>query len=199
MEHDVIAPTILGALVMVGVALALIDNYRKRRAKKVAEARAFVASAQAWKRLAVVATPVMLKAGEVAFYCSEARLHEPRTVRHYLSGSARVRLAKGLYIGGTKGRSISTQQWAQLGRGMLTVTNRRIVFEGGTENRSFPLEKVLSVKSSMNAVEISIEGRRQSIGFAVPNSLLLAAVVQICTRADPLNLSQTRLDITFED
>jgi hypothetical protein len=144
-----------------------------------------------------VPSNINLKAGESAFYSTASTLYETRSVRNYQSGGGGVRVAKGIYVGGSKGRSTSSQEWSKIDSGALTVTNKRLTFEGAGETRSFPISKILSSDSSSETVQVSIEGRQKALVFSAPNPLILATILRICCQADPLNLSETNLDITF--
>ncbi len=111
-----------------------------------------------------------------------------------------MRVAKGVYIGGTSGRSISTQQWAALDTGRLTITNQRLVFVGGKEDRTIPLKKIVSVNSSLTEILISVEGRQKTIALAVPNPLIARLIIGICSQVnDPSNLSGDKININFRE
>lgn len=47
-------------------------------------------------------------------------------------------------------------------------------------------------------LEVSVEGRQKSMVFEAANPLILATIIRICCQADdPLDLSQTTLNVTF--
>src|SRR6266496_6106022 len=98
----------------------------KQRALLFAQARDFAASVQQNRALPTVATNIILKPDEVAFYSTPSALYETRAVRHYQAGHTGFRVAKGVYVGGTSGRSTSTQEWAKIDTGWLTITNKRV-------------------------------------------------------------------------
>ncbi len=169
------------------------------KVQRVAQARQFMEKVKGCKALAPVDTNLILHSGESAFYSASSALYETRAVRHYQSGSTGFRVAKGIYVGATRGRSVSSQEWSCVDTGQFTVTSKRLIFDGGMANRTVPLSKVLSVQQSgLSHVEISVEDRQKSMVFEVDNPLIVAAVILICRQADPLDLSQTNLDITFE-
>ncbi len=198
MEYAIpIGLAVVVALIIL-VAVANAAQRRKHKERLFAEARQFMQFVEHRKALAPVATNVILKSGETAFYSAPSALYETRAVRQYQSGSTGFRVAKGVYIGGTKGRSVSTQEWAQVDSGVLTVTNRRLIFDGGAADRTVTLGKVVSVESSLSGVEVSVEGRQKSMVFGAANPLVVAAIIRICCQADdPLDLSQTTLNVTF--
>jgi hypothetical protein len=147
-----------------------------------------------------VATNIILKPGETAFYSSPSAFYETRAVRQYQAGHSGFRVAKGVYIGGTSGRSLSTQQWAKLDIGTLTITNKRLVFDGGSQDRTIPLNKVVSVHTSPTQIIVSAEGRQKTMAFQVANSLIASSIVKLCGQVnDLLNLSGDKINITFNE
>ena len=193
---------ILGVLI-VAVLIAMDRQEAKDRAARqaavIGDAHAFVAEIQRLRALPRVQTNAILKSGEVGFFCEGANLYELRAVRHYQSGSAGVRVAKGIYIGKTRGRSTSTQEWKLIDSGTLTVTNKRLIFDGGGEDRTIQVGKIISVEPSFSAVEVSVDGRQKSLVFEVSNPLVLAVVLRICCQAkDPCDISNESIDIEIQ-
>jgi hypothetical protein len=182
------------------IASSKAAKRRQERARLFAEAREFVALAQRRHAIPVVSARVILKPGELAFYCGPSVLFETRAVRHYESGFAGFRVAKGIYIGGSEGHSVSSQEWSRIDPGALTITDKRLIFDGDSANRSVALTKVLAMDSSGVAVEVSVEGRQKSMVFTAANPLILATIIRICCHVDdPRDLSATNLNITFAE
>jgi hypothetical protein len=154
-------PTAVVITIIVGVIIAIVAAVRAKQRRELRdrlfnEARDFTATVQKNQALPPVPTDIILKPGESAFYSTPSTLYETRAVRTYQAGHGGVRVAKGVYIGGTSGRSISTQQWAALDTGRLTITNQRLVFVGGKEDRTIPLKKIVSVNSSLTEILVSV-------------------------------------------
>ena len=78
---------------------------------------------------------------------------------------------KGVYIGGTKGRSESEQEWKEICTGEFIVTNKRIIFDGNSENRSYNLDRIIGIRNMVDAIEVSLEGR-QKVWFFLQEILL---------------------------
>lgn len=108
-------------------------------------------------------------------------LHETRSFRVY--GGAGTRVGK-IYLGG--GVSESEQRWKQIDVGTLTLTTKRIVFDGGRENRTIRLSDVLSVTTcSLDAIEVSSQRRAKSAVFAaLLNPLIWAPLIQQIAKGD---------------
>jgi hypothetical protein len=190
-------------LILIIIAMLIVratraSEKREFRARLLAEARQFMADVQNAHVLPTVPADIILKAGESAFYAAPAVLYETRAVRHYQSGHAGFRVAKGVYIGATSGCSLSSQEWSKIDAGRLTVTNKRLVFEGGGAHRSIPLKKIVSVVSSFTDVQVSAEGRQKTMAFEAANPLILAGIIRICCQVeDPLDLAQATLNVSF--
>jgi hypothetical protein len=194
----VIATLVVATSIIVTVVRA--KQRRELRDRLFNQARDFTAALQKNKALATVPTDIILKPDETAFYSTPSTLYETRAVRSYQAAHSGVRVAKGVYIGGTSGRSISTQQWAALDTGRLTITNQRLVFVGGKEDRTIPLKKIVSVNNSLTEILISVEGRQKTIALAVPNPLIARLIIGICSQVnDPSNLSGDNINIKFNE
>ncbi len=190
---------VIAILVTGIIATVAVVNAKKRREKRallVKQAQEFIDGVKQKLTLPVVSTDIMLKPGENAVYSSPSVLYETRAVREYHAVHSGVRVAKGVYIGGTSGRSLSTQQWAKLDTGCLTITNKRVVFVGTKEERAFPLDKVISVDPNLTAIVVSVEGRQKAMAFEVANSLIVMTIIRIASKTiDPSNVSGDKIDI----
>ena len=193
------AAPIIGLAVVAFLVWAAVASSKRRREQQdelVAEARAFLADVQQNHALPIVDTHLILKPGEVAFYSASSTLSETRAVRHYQSGFTGFRVARGMYVGGSSGRATSTQEWSEIDAGCLTITSKRLVFDGGGQDRTVPLSKIVSVQSNPTGIELSVDGRQKAMVFSSANPIILAAIIRICCQAsDPRDLSQTNLNI----
>jgi hypothetical protein len=182
--------------IIVVVSQVRAKQRRTQRELMVQQARDFIATVQQKRALTTVATTIILKPDEQAFYSTPSTLYETRAVRRYQAGHTAFRVAKGVYVGGTSGRSISTQEWAKLDTGSLTITNKRLVFVGDKEDRTIPLNKVVSVDSTLTEIVVSVEGRQKVMTLTVPNSLIAAAIIRLSPHAnDPLNLPDDKISL----
>ena len=201
--------TLVNAIILIAIFIGVIaavvaviraKRQREQRALLFKQARDFAATVQQNRALPIVPANSILKPGESAFYSTPSVLYETRAVRHYQAGHTGFRIAKGVYVGGTSGRSVSTQQWAKLDTGSLTITNKRLVFVGGKEDRVIPLGKVVSVNSILTGIVVSVEGRQKAIALEATNSLIATLIIRLCSQAsDPLNLSGDNINIDFKE
>jgi hypothetical protein len=67
----------------------------------------------------------------------------------------------------------------KLDTGGLTITNKRLVYVGTKEQRSFPLDKVISVDPNLTAVVVSVEGRQKAMAFEAANPLIVTTIIRI--------------------
>lgn len=169
-------------LIPIGVII-LIYKYRrkmqlqkkeKRKAviqSKVNEVKNYFDLVNQEKKLPTINTNILLKKDEVAYLQDSVRLFELRAARKSTRGGGAVRVAKGVYIGGTSGTSRSFDELREIDSGRLILTNQRIVFDGNTNTRDIKLDKIISVTGYIDGIEIAIEGRAKSqtyIGMSNP-------------------------------
>jgi len=160
------------------------ERERQTLAQQDAAAAEFVAQANRTGGLPAVATNLMLKRGEAAFYCAPTALSETRAVRHSTAGHGGFRVARGVWIGSTRGRAESHQEWRHIDDGELTVTNRRIVFDGRKTNRTVPLDKLISCDLRVGEVEISSGTRQKSMVFTAGSQAgVLGSIIKICSQS----------------
>jgi hypothetical protein len=189
---------VVAAIVVVAVVRAM--QQRQRRALLFKQARDWAATVQQSHALPIVAADIILKPGEAAFYSTPSALYETRAVRHYQSGHTGFRVAKGVWVGGTSGRSVSTQEWTRLDAGSLIITNKRLVFNGQKEERTVPLSKIVAVHNSLADVQVAVEGRQKAMAFGVANPLIASLIIRLCCQvSDPLNLSGHNLNFQFQE
>lgn len=169
---------VLGILVLLMFLLKVPRRIAWARMKS--KANAFFKQVDKHGKLPVVSTTLLLRSGECAVYFKSSELFETRSVRTYQSGFAGVRLAKGIYVGQSRGRSFSRQELAKIDRGTLTVTSKRIVFEGSDGARAIPLGKILSASPWKDSVEVLSEGRQKAVVFSAENPIILATIIQLC-------------------
>lgn len=173
------------------------------RQEKIAEAENYINIIKEKKSLPIIKPSAFLNKNEQAFLEEETKLTEPRAIRKYSGGTRGVgfRVMKGVYIGagGRSGTSENHQEWRLIDTGKLIITNQRLIFLGGKENRAIPLKKILSLNVSLDAIEVAVESRSKSMVFSVKNGYIWGAVLNIVRSVDdPLNLGDLKLDISFQ-
>jgi hypothetical protein len=173
------------------------------RQQKATEAENYIAEVKSKKALPTIQTSIFLDKDEKAFLEEETKLNETRAIRKHSGGMGGIgfRVVKGVYVGGGRrsGTSESHQEWRMIDSGNLIITNQRMIFRGGKENRAVPLKKILSVSISIDAIEVAVESKSKSMVFPVQNGYIWGAVINILRQVDdPLNLGDLNLDIQFK-
>jgi hypothetical protein len=152
-----------------------------RRQRREAAARAAANEVEAGVFLGRVAaeglktvwTDLVLGAGEHALLVDAATLYETRSYRIYAGAGTSI---KGVHVGG--GRSWSEEELRRIDAGTLVLTNKRLVFDGGVENRAIKLSDIVSAAPLADAIEVSTQKRGKSLIFTVPNPLIWAPIVK---------------------
>jgi hypothetical protein len=147
------------------------------------------------KSLKPISTHLILKEDELAFLQCQSILKEPRAVRHYQSGHSGIRIVKGFYIGKSSGTSQSQEELKSIDRGTLTLTNRRLVFNGFSNSRNMPLSKLIKVHSFQDAISVSIDSKQKNSILVVSNPLIWEFTVRLLLNVqNPLELTNIEIE-----
>jgi hypothetical protein len=133
-------------------------------------------------------TSFLLDNDETCFHREPSNLYETKSVRHHQSSRVGVRVVKGLWIGKSQGTSFSADEWTLISSGNLAITNKRLIFDGTSQNRTVKINKIIGVNPSIGQVEVVVDGRPKSMVFDVSNGMILQNIIRICKSApDPSN------------
>jgi hypothetical protein len=174
------------------------DRRNEKRALLIAEANAFVHRVKAAKALAPITSNLLTKEGEEVFLETPTVLKETRSVREYHGSGGRVRIMKGVSVGGGSGRSESHQEWRVVDQGKLTITGKRLIFNGGMGDRVIPIEKIISVDPTLDEIEISSESRSKSMLFSVPNPFIWATCIHLISKVEDPKKIEAELTFQFK-
>jgi len=118
--------------------------------------------------------PIILKHDE-KIYCAipDVHLKEPRAIRISHGGYAgpSIRIAKGIsfHVGRFGSSSESHQEIRNIDKGILTITNQRLVFSGAMKTVSINLEKIIQIDPFSDGVSLHKEGREKTQYFIWSN------------------------------
>ncbi|MGI5868658.1 MAG: hypothetical protein ACOX9C_04330 [Kiritimatiellia bacterium] len=180
----------LFVLLVIGVAhgvaskVAAAKRRRLDKERRVAAHRRFQAMVEAAERaggLDPVASPILLRKGESAYWAEPSNLYETRAVRRAAGGGVSVSVGRGVVLHSGGGQSRSTQEWQHIASGTLVVTDKRIVFDGAGTDRVVRLDKLLSVDGSAFEIEVSAESRQKSMVFTSANGFYVEWLVRQLT------------------
>ena len=120
--------------------------------------------------------PINLQKSERCHFVAPATWNERRrrTTRvRYAGPTARIKIMKGLYYrAGDLGVQRVTQEVLQeIDRGTLYFTNKRVIFDGNTKNKTLTFRSILGFTPYSDAIEVEkTSGRTRSSPFPIPSS-----------------------------
>lgn len=117
-------------------------------------------------------SPVILTSKEHFIWSESSQLHEPRAIRNHKGAS--IRVAKGAYI--HLGQSESHQEMRHIDNGILTLTNKKLVFNGGQRSSNIELKRIMNIYVYSDGFKVNIENRQKPQFFKVPDGEFWAAL-----------------------
>lgn len=174
-------------------------NNLEIKASNIKEAESYIESVKERKSLPTISSSTFLNPGEQVFLEEESKLMETRSVRQTQGVGGGVRLFRGVSIGQWASKSESHKEWRTIDTGKITLTNKRIIFDGPKENRVIQLSKIIGVDTLLDSIEVSQEARQNSSIFILKNPYIWTVVLRILKSVpDPLKLGDIDLNIRFE-
>jgi len=126
------------------------------------------------QKLPIIDTSLNLKKGEMAhLQDGSAVMLEERSVSVSNRGGGAVRVAKGLYLGGSQSVSRRHEEMKEIDSGQLTFTNQRIVFIGSTKTKQFSLNKIIQIEQYADGFSISYEGKEKKTLFRLSSEPMI--------------------------
>ncbi len=115
-------------------------------------------------------SPLILKKDERALlFLSDVALWEPRAVRQTRGayGGPTFRVAKGVSfkVGSFQSRSESHEELKTIDQGMLTLTNKRLVFTGTKRTTNIDLRKLISIEPYKDGIASQRENKQKTEYF----------------------------------
>lgn len=177
-----ILKNILGGLCLLVPIMCALD---KKAVKKILEKNQvqldlFISNLKANNGLTECSTTLFLDNDEYCFYHQPSNLYETKSVRHHQSSRAGFRVVKGVWIGKSQGASFSVDEWALISSGNLVITNKRLIFDGTSQNRTIKMNNIIGANPSIGKIEIVVEGRQRSMVYDVENAMIVKNIIRIC-------------------
>ena len=152
-------------LMALAIAKAIVSGIKHRKLlnRRKREKDDFVAEVSKTGSISPLEqSPILLQKDELAIWSEKSTLFETRAVRRRQNGV-----------------STSVQQWEPISDGTLVLTTKRLVFDGIEVNRTIPLGKVFSAKTSSDGDELHVasSSRQKEMAFSSRNSFLLSWLV----------------------
>lgn len=92
---------------------------------------------------------------------SNINLHEPRARRY--AGHSGVRVAKGVYIGGSTAKSV--QEMTYLSTGNLVLFVDELVYSSSMETRALKLANIVDIELFSDGLRVSVKNRQKPLLF----------------------------------
>jgi hypothetical protein len=112
---------------------------------------------------------ILKKNEEMVFAVPNISLREPRAVRRIAGGygGPSFRVTKGVYfrVGAVGAQSESHEELRDIDLGVLTITNKRIVFSGAKRAVNIDLRKIVSVEPYSNGIALRRSDRQKTQYF----------------------------------
>ena len=133
-------------------------------------------------------SPLLLKAGEVAYVSEPAILLKEVAQREYQGGSRGVSIPLGH---GVRYRTASYRghmvmvgaSWVPADAGALTITDRRIVFQGGRKTVEFLFAKLINLKVYQDAIDLGVTNRQTTSSFKLDDPNYVAGMISTIMQA----------------
>jgi hypothetical protein len=122
--------------------------------------------------LPTIQVPILLKKGERGLAKAISKLSETRARRVNQSVFGGKRGKKSSFYGGSVGTSKSHQELTVLDKGVIYLTNKRLVFIGDKTNRDIKLDKIISLDDkdrwfSNDQIVVSSTGKSKQMYFSM--------------------------------
>lgn len=113
-----------------------------------------------------------LQKNEYIIYHDFTLYAEPRAIREYVRGFSGFRIMKGVYVGGSRGRSESHEELRILDYGTLTITNKRLIFMGKFNGHDIKIDNISFMNVHTDGVQVGKTGRQRTLYFSAESGLL---------------------------
>jgi hypothetical protein len=109
--------------------------------------------------LPILTPDIAIQKTETLHFRSDIDWLEQRRITkriNYWGPVARIKIMKGVYyrIGSIGGERVSEDSWQMIDRGVLYLTNKRIIFIGQRGDKNIPINKILDFKPYKNGIDI---------------------------------------------
>jgi len=176
------------AMVILSIVIAahrfVVKPKRNQRslAKQVSDSSSYKEKLLADGSLPDIDSQITLKAPEVAYWAGPAILYESRVLQSYQKGVVGTRVVPGIHVHESVAEHLNKKNWEFVADGYLVVTNKRLFFRSGADQRSIELGKVISIRPQLDGVQVEAERRIKNLFFRTPEAGRLAVVVELCSQ-----------------
>ena len=146
-------------------------------------------------------TALILKKDEVSLLDTPVSLLKEVADREFRGGSQGVSVPIGggmrYRVGAVRGHMVTIgSHWTVADEGVLTVTDRRVVYSGGRKTLEFPFAKLATLNVYSDAIDLGVTSRQSTSSFGTSNADLIAGIIHgAITHEDDVKI----LNIRFRD
>jgi hypothetical protein len=131
---------------------------------------------------------VLPQRNEQFYFTVAATLFAERTYREFVGGSQGVsfRIMRGVYyrVGGMRGRSENKSVVEAADKGMLSLSNRRLVFIGSGRTIDVPYHLIAGITPFSNGLQINLSNKKP-LQFETGEGVSGLMLQRLCTNAPP--------------
>lgn len=166
-------------LLTFGIAYTIAQKRRRERLERLADEqyRQWRAAIDQRGEIPPRNIGLRLMDDETGYLELHTTLCETRSIRNATHTGGAIRIAKGITIGRGYTTSEAHEEWRQISPGILYVTDKRIVFDGETQNRTIKLKDLISVQAALTQVAISTSARQKTMIFDNVNGQIVRDVI----------------------
>jgi hypothetical protein len=156
---------------------AILKLRRKRldRRRRIERACTYFSEVNERRSFPRVPVSVNLQAGEVGLFEAPARLSEMRA--HHYSTGARIRIAKGVWVGGSRSHAYHTRDIVD--HGIVAITTRRIAYAGHTKTAQVMFHDLVGIEGDLDCNLVHSSRRQNAIMIHYADALLGLLLVRL--------------------
>lgn len=92
-------------------------------------------------------------------------------------------------VGAVRGHMVTIgHHWAVADHGVLTVTDRRVVYHGGRKTLEFPFAKLATLNVYSDAIDLGVTSRQTTSSFGTSNAELIAGMIHGAISHDDITI-----------
>jgi hypothetical protein len=100
-------------------------------------------------------------------YLPNVKCYEMRKVSNF--GGARIKIMKGLWVGG--GQARSHDELTEIDEGYINITPKSFMFAGESSTITIPLKQIIRVQPHTDGIDVYKEGRQKGYTFLWGNKI----------------------------
>jgi hypothetical protein len=183
-ESWIIIGIIVVTAILAIIGITIVNNMVTRR-RLLKASQSAIRNYQLWRKdiaqnggnIPPIKTDLLLDKDEQVFAYSVATLIEPRSVRHSTHTGVGT-VIKGIAIGQGYSTSSASDEWKVIAGGVLYATNKRLIFDGDTNDRSIKIKDIISVQAAALSIDISTSRRQKSMVFQTCHAMIFRDVIK---------------------